>query len=67
MTFDYDEEADVLYIAFGGPKPCATEDLKDGIIMRTIPYSGFLNGITIIDFSKRSGLSPGVITKELNK
>lgn len=65
MTFDYDEGADVLYITFGEPKPCATEEPESGFCIGKIPYSGFLNGITIIDFSKRSGLSPGVITREL--
>ena len=52
--FDYDKEADVLYISFGKPKPCRTDESCDGVVIRHT-LDGKLNGITIIDYDKRAG------------
>jgi len=51
-SFDYDEEADVMYIAFGKPKPCRTEELESGVVIR-YTLDGGLNGITIINYNER--------------
>jgi len=52
-TFNYDEESDVMYISFGESKPCKTEDHDSGLCIRH-ELNGSLNGITIIDYNKRT-------------
>jgi len=34
MEWDYDREADVLYISFGAPRPAVGVDMGNGVIMR---------------------------------
>ncbi|MCK4652091.1 MAG: DUF2283 domain-containing protein [Methanosarcinales archaeon] len=34
MEWDYDSEADVLYISFGAPRPAVGVDMGNGVIMR---------------------------------
>lgn len=50
--FDYDKEADVMYISFGDPRKAVTAEIRDGILLR---YDGVDNnkivGITILNFS----------------
>ena len=48
IKLDYDNDADVLYISFGDPEPCKSDDSTDLVIRH-----GRLNGITIIDFNKK--------------
>ena len=50
----YDPEADVLYVAFGKPKPAEGIDIGDGTILRVEPISNEVVGFTILDFSKRA-------------
>ncbi len=52
-TFNYDENADVMYISFGKPEKCTSKDIGPGIIIRHTP-EGKLNGITIIDYRGRT-------------
>lgn len=54
--FDYDEYADVMYISFGEPKSCKTIEPDDipNIILRYTPDSDELNGITIINYNKKT-------------
>ncbi len=52
LWFDYDEDADVLYIRFKRPqKATDSEMLKNGIIVRY--KNGEVVGITILEASKR--------------
>jgi uncharacterized protein YuzE len=52
LTWDYDSEADVMYITFGKPLPCRTLEPEPGICLR---YHGkYLNGLTVIDYSRRT-------------
>jgi len=51
-SFDYDEDADVMYITFGEPQQCTAFEDQPGIVVR-YTLSDELNGITIIDYSKR--------------
>ena len=48
--FTYDKEADVMYISFGKPMPSSSEDYKEIVIRRNADK---LNGITIINYSKK--------------
>ena len=52
LSFDYDQEADVLYISFERPQKATTSKLRDdGILLR---YRGRkLVGITLFEASKR--------------
>lgn len=60
LEWDYDSEADVLYLSIGKPKVAEGIDIGDGIIVRIDPKSNEIVGITIIGFNKR-------IMKELNE
>lgn len=53
INLHYDKKSDVLYISFGNPKPCMSIEVGDGIVVRKTP-TGELNGITIIDYKKRT-------------
>jgi len=48
MESDYDEEADVLYLSFGEPRPATGIDFGDGIILRYDDGNGEVVGITIV-------------------
>jgi uncharacterized protein YuzE len=50
----YDEEADVLYISFGEPRPAEGLDIGDGTILRVDPKTDEVIGLTLLDFSKRA-------------
>jgi len=52
----YDPEADVLYISFGEPKLAEGLDIGDSTILRVNPETEEIVGLTILDFSKRTGL-----------
>lgn len=47
ITWSFDEEADVLYISFGEPRP-AIGDYIDGILVGYDENTGEIVGITII-------------------
>lgn len=51
-TMQYDAEGDVLYISFGEPKLCISEQVDDGIFLRYADDTNELNGITIVNFSQ---------------
>ena len=48
VTWDYDEEADVLYISFGEPRAALALDLGEGVLVRYQEEDGLMVGITII-------------------
>lgn len=48
VSWSYDEEADVLYISFGKPRPALTMDLGDGILARYEEKTNELVGFTFI-------------------
>ena len=53
IDFDYDEEADVLYISFGKPKEAQdTIEVEHGVIYRIADNE--VVGITITDFKTRT-------------
>jgi uncharacterized protein YuzE len=61
IQFNYDNEADVMYISFGKPKPCCRKDTH-GIIVG-FDSNKKLNGITIIDYkSKTSDIEELTVT-----
>jgi uncharacterized protein YuzE len=52
VTWDYDREADTLYISFGKPQPALTLDLGEGMLARYLEEDGELVGFTIIGVSR---------------
>lgn len=47
-TWDYDREADALYISFGKPVPALTIDLGNGVLARYVKDTDELVGFTIV-------------------
>jgi len=53
VDFDYDEEADVLYISFGKPREAKDSvEVEDGVVYRLADNE--VVGITITDFKART-------------
>lgn len=49
IKWDYDAEADVLYISFGNPQNAEGVDIGEGTIIRIQPDSKEIIGITILN------------------
>lgn len=49
IKWDYDAEADVLYISFGNPQNAESVDIGEGTIMRIQPDSKEIIGMTILN------------------
>jgi uncharacterized protein YuzE len=49
IKWDYDAEADVLYISFGNPKNAEGVDIGEGTIIRIQPDTKEIIGITILN------------------
>jgi len=46
INWEYDEEADVLYLSFGSPKQAIGFDVGEGIILRYDELKGEVVGLT---------------------
>jgi len=59
LTWEYDEEGDVLYISVGEPRPAVTIDLGESILARYDEEEKEVVGITILNVRRRllKGLS----------
>ncbi len=51
LTWDYDEEADVLYISVGQPRPAV--DIGEGVIVRYDEARHEVVGLTVIGLKDR--------------
>ena len=49
LSWDYDAEADILYISFGNPKNAEGVDIGEGTIIRLQPDTNEIIGLTIIN------------------
>lgn len=54
LNWEYDEEADVLYISIGEPVEALGLDLGEGVIVRYREDTAEMVGITIIGVKQRS-------------
>ncbi len=54
-TFDweYDAEADVLYLSAGTPRPAVAVDLGEGLLVRYDESSGQIVGLTVLGVVER--------------
>jgi uncharacterized protein YuzE len=59
LTWEYDEEGDVLYISIGDPRPAVTVDLGESVLARYDEKQNEVIGITIMNVRRRllAGLS----------
>ncbi|MGH7572353.1 MAG: DUF2283 domain-containing protein [Gemmatimonadota bacterium] len=53
ITWEYDEEADVLYLSMGAPQPAISLDLGDGLVARYDEQKRQVVGLTILGFRER--------------
>jgi len=53
VMWDYDEEADVLYLSVGDPKPAVGIDIGEGIVLRYDELRKEVVGLTIIGLRAR--------------
>jgi uncharacterized protein YuzE len=58
LDWDYDEEADVLYISVGKPRPALGVDIGEGVIVRWDEQKREVVGLTIIGL--RARLAEGI-------
>ena len=49
IKWDYDAEADILYIPFGNPKNAEGVDIGEGTIIRIQPDTKEIIGVTILN------------------
>jgi uncharacterized protein YuzE len=53
FAWQYDSEADTLYISFGKPKPAVGVDVGEGVIVRYDEKAREVVGLTLIGVGKR--------------
>jgi len=53
IDWDYDEEADVLYISVGKPQPAVGIDIGEGIVVRYDEMNKQVVGLTFIRLQDR--------------
>ena len=53
LTWEYDDEADVLYISEGQPRPAITVDLGEGVLARFDEMGREVIGITVLGLRAR--------------
>jgi uncharacterized protein YuzE len=53
INWDYDEEADVLYISMGSPKPSMSADIGDGVVVRYDEKKNEVTGLTLTGLKSR--------------
>ena len=53
VTYDYDEEEDILYLSIGEPRPSITEEIEEGVLIRKDISTKEITGVTILDYMDR--------------
>jgi len=53
LDWEYDDDADTLYITFGKPKPVLGVDVGEGVIVRYDEKAREVVGLTLIGVGKR--------------
>lgn len=53
ITWDYDEDADVLYLSIGEPQPAVGVDIGEGLIVRYDENRKEVVGLTLIGLRAR--------------
>lgn len=63
--YQYDKDADVLYVNFGNNRPSKGEMLNNYDVVRLDPLTNELVGVTIVFFNKRYHIKPNQISDDL--
>jgi uncharacterized protein YuzE len=53
LDWEYDDEADTLYLSFGRPKPATGLDIGEGVIVRYDEQAQEVVGLTIVGVGRR--------------
>ena len=53
ITWDYDEDADVLYLSIGEPQPAVALDIGEGVVLRYDEVRREVVGLTLIGLRAR--------------
>lgn len=53
LNWEYDGEADTLYLSFGSPKPATGIDVGEGVIIRYDEHAREVVGLTIVGVGQR--------------
>ena len=53
LTWEHDEEADVLYISIGDPRPAVTVDLGESVLVRYDEQAMEIVGLTILNLRRQ--------------
>ncbi len=53
VSWDYDEEADVLYLSVGEPRPAVGVDIGEGVVARYDEENKEVVGVTLIGLRAR--------------
>lgn len=53
LDWEYDEEADTLYLSFGPPKPATGVDVGEDVIVRYDEKAREVVGLTIVGVGRR--------------
>ena len=53
VQWDYDEDADVLYLSVGEPQPAVGIDIGDGVVLRYDEVAKSVVGLTVIGLRAR--------------
>ena len=53
LDWEYDDQADTLYISFGKPKPALGVDVGEGVIVRYDEKAREVVGLTLVGVGKR--------------
>lgn len=53
ISWDYDEEADVLYLSIGDPQPAVGMDIGEGVILRYDEVRQEVVGLTLVGLRTR--------------
>lgn len=61
LTWEYDEDADVLYVSVGKPQKAMGVDVGDGTVVRYSEAKGEVVGITMMGFRKRLMMGLGAL------
>ena len=56
LTWDYDEQSDILYISFGEPVAAYSEHADESILLRYSMQDETLVGMTIIGYHEMGGI-----------
>jgi uncharacterized protein YuzE len=63
ITWEYDEEADVLYLSIGEPRPALGIDVGEGLVLRYDEGRREVVGLTVLGLRERLLLGLGNAVK----